>query len=224
MEKPVKTAGRNYLIFHLREMGGTEQWMLQLPKAMADLKGKTPPILALDFDGVESLHSRGLNYLTHLLKELEPKETELCLLRVNHSPRQVLAVSRLDSHLHIFLNEGSFQEYAGSQAAQASPVAAPEPAPELETPETRALRKQIEEIKAAISAQEKELARFKQRHSATGLNALLASEEKMMLEIIPLLDDLDRALQHKEQPLETLKEGLALIKNKYQAVLTKYGA
>jgi hypothetical protein len=213
MNEKACTRERNYLIFRLKELGGTECWLEQLPAARAGLKDAPPPLLALDFEGIDSLHSRGINYLTSLLKELEPKKIELCLLRMNAGPRKVLDVSRVDRRVRIFLNEAAFLEYAAGR----------EPKPDLETPETAALRAQIAEVKAKIAAQEKELERFKQRSSGQGLNTIREAEENMMRDIIPLLDDLERALQHKEQPVDALKAGLALIKNKYQTLLAKYG-
>jgi molecular chaperone GrpE (heat shock protein) len=142
------------------------------------------------------------------------------LLRLNHGPRQVLSAGHLDRHLKIFLNETGFLAYA--EDLEKKTTTTPEAPPEPETPEIKTLRQQIADVKSKIGEQEQELTRFKQRNSGQILNTILSAEEKLMKEVLPMLDDLERGLQHQDQPVESLRQGLALIKNKYQAMVAKF--
>ncbi len=121
------------------------------------------------------------------------------------------------------------QEVAGSAANApaegAGEGAAPEPAFQ---PPVSKLAQAIVELQASSRDQRDRMLRvaadfdnFKKRSRKEQQDALRRAEEKLVLEFLPVLDNLERALSHVEGDAGGLAEGVRMVQKQFLAVLEK---
>ncbi len=99
--------------------------------------------------------------------------------------------------------------------------------------------KKIKELEEKLKKSEEEAAKFrdqllrtaaefdnyKRRTEKESLQLLLNANEKLITELLPVIDDLSRTLEHAETTdnTESLKEGVALVYKKLMSILEKQG-
>lgn len=107
-----------------------------------------------------------------------------------------------------------------------------ESAEELETEEVDGLEKKVVDLENEISdLKDKNLRmmaefdNYRRRTSQEKLNLKDATQDDMLREFLPLVDDFDRAMAAMEQAqdVDALREGMHLIYDKVSAYLDKYG-
>ncbi len=111
-------------------------------------------------------------------------------------------------------------------------TAAEEGSLEPELSEEEKLAKDLEEAKTELDKQKKEYLfllaefdNFRKRTLKEKADLVKNAAEKAMLEILPVVDDFERALQamHDSSDLESVKEGVDLIYNKFVKYLESNG-
>ena len=111
-------------------------------------------------------------------------------------------------------------------------TAAEEGSQEPELSEEEKLAKDLEEAKTELDKQKKEYLfllaefdNFRKRTLKEKAELVKNAAEKAMLEILPVVDDFERALQamHDSSDLESVKEGVDLIYNKFVKYLESNG-
>lgn len=111
-------------------------------------------------------------------------------------------------------------------------TAAEEGSLEPELSEKEKLAKDLEEAKTELDKQKKEYLfllaefdNFRKRTLKEKADLVKNAAEKAMLEILPVVDDFERALQamHDSSDLESVKEGVDLIYNKFVKYLESNG-
>lgn len=111
-------------------------------------------------------------------------------------------------------------------------TAAEEGSHEPELSEEEKLAKDLEEAKTELDKQKKEYLfllaefdNFRKRTLKEKADLVKNAAEKAMLEILPVVDDFERALQamHDSSDLESVKEGVDLIYNKFVKYLESNG-
>lgn len=111
-------------------------------------------------------------------------------------------------------------------------TAAEEGSQEPELSEEEKLAKDLEEAKTELDKQKKEYLfllaefdNFRKRTLKEKADLVKNAAEKAMLEILPVVDDFERALQamHDSSDLESVKEGVDLIYNKFVKYLESNG-
>ena len=111
-------------------------------------------------------------------------------------------------------------------------TAAEEGSQEPELSEEEKLAKDLEEAKTELDKQKKEYLfllaefdNFRKRTLKEKADLVKNAAEKAMLEILPVVDDFERALQamHDSSDLESVKEGVDLIHNKFVKYLESNG-
>lgn len=111
-------------------------------------------------------------------------------------------------------------------------TAAEESSLEPELSEEEKLAKDLEEAKTELDKQKKEYLfllaefdNFRKRTLKEKADLVKNAAEKAMLEILPVVDDFERALQamHDSSDLESVKEGVDLIYNKFVKYLESNG-
>ena len=111
-------------------------------------------------------------------------------------------------------------------------TAAEEGSQEPELSEEEKLAKDLEEAKTELDKQKKEYLfllaefdNFRKRTLKEKADLVKNAAEKAMLEILPVVDDFERAMQAAEESsdIDSIKEGIILIYNKFMKYLEKNG-
>ena len=110
------------------------------------------------------------------------------------------------------------------ETTQAAPEAAPEAEePKVETPEERiaALEAEVEQLKKDALYRAAEFDNYRKRTIQEKADLIKYGSQKAIESLLPVIDDLERAMQHidKADDVESLKEGVALIMEKFQGYL-----
>ncbi len=87
------------------------------------------------------------------------------------------------------------------------------------------LEKQNEELKDSLLRKVAEFENYKRRTEKDQLNLLEYAAESVLLKIIPIFDDLNRSLEHIDETdnVESIKEGLKLVVDKFRKTLEEVG-
>ncbi len=87
------------------------------------------------------------------------------------------------------------------------------------------LEKQNEELKDSLLRKVAEFENYKRRTEKDQLNLLEYAAESVLLKIIPIFDDLNRSLEHIDETdnVESIKEGLKLVVDKFKKTLEEVG-
>ena len=126
------------------------------------------------------------------------------------------------------LEEKEPKEQETAQEAAATEEESKEP----ELSEVKKLAKDLEDAKAELEKQKKEYLfllaefdNFRKRTLKEKSDLVKNAAEKAMLDILPVVDDFERALQamHDSSDLESVKEGVDLIYNKFVKYLENNG-
>lgn len=126
------------------------------------------------------------------------------------------------------LEEKEPKEQETAQEAAATEEESKEP----ELSEVEKLAKDLEDAKAELEKQKKEYLfllaefdNFRKRTLKEKSDLVKNASEKAMLDILPVVDDFERALQamHDSSDLESVKEGVDLIYNKFVKYLENNG-
>ena len=126
------------------------------------------------------------------------------------------------------LEEKEPKEQETAQEAAATEEESKEP----ELSEVEKLAKDLEDAKAELEKQKKEYLfllaefdNFRKRTLKEKSDLVKNAAEKAMLDILPIVDDFERALQamHDSSDLESVKEGVDLIYNKFVKYLENNG-
>lgn len=91
--------------------------------------------------------------------------------------------------------------------------------------ENENLKKELEEYKDKLLRRVAEFENYKKRLEADFSNAVKYANEKLLLEILPIVDDLERSLESgKEKPdFNSFYQGVKMIYNKLMKVLESHG-
>lgn len=93
--------------------------------------------------------------------------------------------------------------------------------------EKEVLKNQIEEFKDSLLRKAAEFENYKRRTEIEIANYFKYSSEKLMRELLPVFDDLNRAVDSMERgetnDFETLKKGVISITDKFKSILEKEG-
>ena len=125
--------------------------------------------------------------------------------------------------LNVNINEGT------EQTAEATEAQQPQEAEEVKEP---TLEEQLEAAKAEIEAlktqqryKQAEFESFRKRVSAGKTELILNGGRKVLAAMLPVVDDLERALEHMDKAEDTaaLKEGVDLIYKKFLSTLNAQG-
>ena len=126
------------------------------------------------------------------------------------------------------MEEKEPKEQETAQEAAATEEESKEP----ELSEVEKLAKDLEDAKAELEKQKKEYLfllaefdNFRKRTLKEKSDLVKNAAEKAMLDILPVVDDFERALQamHDSSDLESVKEGVVLIYNKFVKYLENNG-
>lgn len=100
-----------------------------------------------------------------------------------------------------------------------------ETAPEEDADPLEAAQKEIEELKDKYLRAVAEFDNYRKRTIKEKAELILNGSEKAIAAILPVLDDMDRAITNNEkvEDAEAMKDGLALIYNKFTKVLESLG-
>lgn len=100
-----------------------------------------------------------------------------------------------------------------------------ETAPEEDADPLEAAQKEIEELKDKYLRAVAEFDNYRKRTIKEKAELILNGSEKAIAAILPVLDDMDRAITNSEkvEDAEAVKDGLALIYNKFTKVLESLG-
>ncbi len=104
-------------------------------------------------------------------------------------------------------------------------VAGDEAADTIETPEMLLEKAQAEiaDLKKQALYRQAEFENFRKRTIAEKADLILAGGEKTIKEILPILDDIERALQDKSTDPDAIREGMNLIFNKFIKTMEQLG-
>jgi len=93
--------------------------------------------------------------------------------------------------------------------------------------ETEKLQKENAELRELLLRKAAEFENFKKRREAESADFVKYSSERIIKELIPVYDDMDRSLHSvnkgETKDLETLKQGLELVYQKFKGVLQGEG-
>jgi molecular chaperone GrpE len=91
--------------------------------------------------------------------------------------------------------------------------------------ENENLKKELEEYKDKLLRRVAEFENYKKRLEADFSNAVKYANEKLLLEILPVVDDLERSLESgQEKPdFDSFYQGIKMIYNKLMKVLESHG-
>lgn len=100
-----------------------------------------------------------------------------------------------------------------------------EAADTIETPEMLLEKAQAEiaDLKKQALYRQAEFENFRKRTIAEKADLILAGGEKTIKEILPILDDIERALQDKSMDPDAIREGMNLIFNKFIKTMEQLG-
>lgn len=128
----------------------------------------------------------------------------------------------LQQEVDEILNE---QAELNEEQPQAGEEQTAEPEPEAETPEQQIerLEKRVAELEDIRLRQMAEFDNYRRRTNKEKLDLMDTAGEKLLVEILPLVDDFERAREAmaKTEDIESLREGIDLIYNKFIAWLDK---
>lgn len=128
--------------------------------------------------------------------------------------------------------EKNLEEKEPKEQETAQEAATEEESKEPELSEVEKLAKDLEDAKAELEKQKKEYLfllaefdNFRKRTLKEKSDLVKNAAEKAMLDILPVVDDFERALQamHGSSDLESVKEGVDLIYNKFVKYLENNG-
>ncbi len=128
--------------------------------------------------------------------------------------------------------EKNLEEKEPKEQETAQEAATEEESKEPELSEVEKLAKDLEDAKAELEKQKKEYLfllaefdNFRKRTLKEKSDLVKNAAEKAMLDILPVVDDFERALQamHDSSDLESVKEGVDLIYNKFVKYLENNG-
>lgn len=104
-------------------------------------------------------------------------------------------------------------------------AAGDEAADTIETPEMLLEKAQAEiaDLKKQALYRQAEFENFRKRTIAEKADLILAGGEKTIKEILPILDDIERALQDKSTDPDAIREGMNLIFNKFIKTMEQLG-
>lgn len=128
--------------------------------------------------------------------------------------------------------EKNLEEKEPKEQETAQEAATEEESKEPELSEVEKLAKDLDDAKAELEKQKKEYLfllaefdNFRKRTLKEKSDLVKNAAEKAMLDILPVVDDFERALQamHDSSDLESVKEGVDLIYNKFVKYLENNG-
>lgn len=82
---------------------------------------------------------------------------------------------------------------------------------------------QIEQLKNEMLYKQAEFDNYRKRTIKEKADLILSGGEKTIKEILPVLDDFERALADKTEDAEAVREGMRLIFTKFSSILEKMG-
>lgn len=85
------------------------------------------------------------------------------------------------------------------------------------------LQKQVDELKEEMLYKQAEFENYRKRTIKEKADLILGGGEKTIKEILPVIDDFERALADKTDDPVAIREGMQLIFNKFIATLEKMG-
>ncbi|GAB4295653.1 MAG: nucleotide exchange factor GrpE [Ignavibacteriaceae bacterium] len=87
------------------------------------------------------------------------------------------------------------------------------------------LEKQVEEYKDKFLRKSAEFENYKRRTENDQLNLIKYAAESFIVKLLPVVDDLERSLQHMEnaRDIESIKDGIKLVYDKLMKVFTEQG-
>lgn len=107
--------------------------------------------------------------------------------------------------------------------AQNSEQANDEAAKEVTVDPLEAAQAEIEELKKQALYKQAEFDNYRKRTLKEKADLILQGGEKTIKEILPILDDFERAMADKSEDPAAIKEGMQLIFNKFQKTLESLG-
>lgn len=119
------------------------------------------------------------------------------------------------------VKEATAEETAVNEEAQAEETTAEEP--EEEKDPLVAAQEEIEELKKQMLYKQAEFDNYRKRTLKEKADLILQGGEKTIKEILPVLDDFERAMADKSEDPAAIKEGMQLIFNKFQKTLESLG-
>jgi molecular chaperone GrpE len=85
------------------------------------------------------------------------------------------------------------------------------------------LQNQVDELKKEMLYKQAEFENYRKRTIKEKADLILGGGEKTIKEILPVLDDFERALADKTDDVNAVREGMQLIFNKFVSTLEKLG-
>lgn len=82
---------------------------------------------------------------------------------------------------------------------------------------------QVEQLKSEMLYKQAEFENYRKRTIKEKADLILSGGEKTIKEILPVLDDFERALADKTEDAQAIREGMNLIFNKFISILEKMG-
>ena len=119
------------------------------------------------------------------------------------------------------VKEATAEETAVNEEVQAEETTAEEP--EEEKDPLVAAQEEIEELKKQMLYKQAEFDNYRKRTLKEKADLILQGGEKTIKEILPVLDDFERAMADKSEDPAAIKEGMQLIFNKFQKTLESLG-
>ncbi len=115
------------------------------------------------------------------------------------------------------------QEQAESQETPENPETPEENAPETPEQQIERLEKRVAELEDIRLRQMAEFDNYRRRTNKEKLDLMDTAGEKLLVDILPLVDDFERArdAMAKTEDISSLREGIDLIYNKFIAWLDK---
>ena len=93
--------------------------------------------------------------------------------------------------------------------------------------EIEELKKKIEELEGKVKYNQAELVNYRKRKDEEVSNMLKFANQDLIVDLIPILDNFERALKFDESKLDDASkkflQGFKILYNSYQDVLKKYG-
>lgn len=86
-----------------------------------------------------------------------------------------------------------------------------------------AAKAEVEQLKTQALYKQAEFDNYRKRMKQQVADLILNGGEKTIVAILPVLDDMERALQDKSTDPEAIREGMRLIFNKFIGILEKMG-
>ena len=89
----------------------------------------------------------------------------------------------------------------------------------------KALEEEVNKYKELVLRKAAEFENYKRRNENDQLNLLKYAAESLIIKLLPIIDDLERSLEHMtdETDVQKIKEGVQLIYNKFTKTLNEQG-